>query len=236
MHPARTVREGGVSNPGRRDNYLGVRSTPMYIPAAFAETDLNRLHDFIERNSFGLLVSQVDGLPFASHLPFLLDRTAGPHGTLVGHTARANSQWREAAGQTALAVFSGPHAYVSPTWYEAEQVVPTWNYTAVHAYGRVEVVEDKGALLDIVRRSVRVYERAMPRPWSFDPASTFVERLLAQIVGFRIEVEKIEGKFKLNQNHPAERRRKVVRALQQRGDENALAVAVMMQAALPSAD
>jgi transcriptional regulator len=205
----------------------------MYIPAAFAETDLKRLHDFIEQNSFGLLVSQVDGQPFASHLPFLLDRSAGPHGTLVCHLARANPQWREAAGQTALAIFSGPHAYVSPTWYEAEMVVPTWNYTAVHAYGRVEVVEDKGALLEIVREMVRVYERAMPRPWSFDPASTFVERLLAQIVGVRIEVEKIEGKFKLNQNHPAERRQNVVRALQQRGDENAQAVAAMMRAMLP---
>lgn len=208
----------------------------MYIPAAFAETEVNRLHDFIEQHSFGLLVSQVEGLPFASHLPFLLDRTAGPHGTLVGHLARANSQWREAGGQTVLAVFSGPHAYISPTWYEAEQVVPTWNYVAVHAYGRVEVVEDEGALLEIVRGMVQVYERAMPRPWSFDPASTFVERLLAQIVGLRIEVEKIEGKFKLNQNHPAERRQKVVRALQQRGDENALAVAAMMRAALPSED
>jgi transcriptional regulator len=204
----------------------------MYIPAAFAETDLNRLHDFIEQHSFGLLVSQVDGLPFTTHLPFLLDRTAGPHGTLICHVARANPQWREAAGQVALAVFSGPHAYVSPTWYEAEQVVPTWNYTAVHAYGRVEVIQDKAALLEIVQKSVRVYERAMPRPWSFDPASTFVERLLAQIVGFRIEVEKIEGKFKLNQNHPAERRQKVVRALAERGDENAQAIAAMMQAML----
>jgi transcriptional regulator len=205
----------------------------MYLPAAFAEADLTRLHDFIEQYSFGVLVSQVDGPPFATHLPFLLDRAAGPHGTLVGHMARANPQWRDAAGQTALAIFSGPHAYVSPTWYEAENVVPTWNYAAVHAYGRVEVVEDKGALLEIVQRSVRVYEQAMPRPWSFDPASTFVERLLTQIVGFRIEVERIEGKFKLNQNHPAERRRKVVRALQQRGGDDARAVAALMRAMLP---
>src|SRR5262245_53478259 len=194
MHPARTVSAGGVSNPGRRQDDLGARSTPMYLPAAFAEADLTRLHDFIEQHSFGVLVSQVDGQPFATHLPFLLDRTAGPHGTLVGHMARANPQWRDAGGQTALAIFTGPHAYVSPTWYEAEQVVPTWNYTVVHAYGRVEVVEDRGALLEIVQGSVRVYERAMPRPWSFDPTSAFVERLLAQIVGFRIEVEKVEGK------------------------------------------
>jgi transcriptional regulator len=205
----------------------------MYIPTAFAEPDLTRLHDFIEQNSFGVLVSQVDGVPFATHVPFLLQRTTGPHGTLVGHLARANPQWHEAGGQTALAIFSGPHTYVSPTWYEAEQVVPTWNYTAVHAYGRVQVIEDERALLDIVRDMLRVYEQAMPRPWSFDPSSTFAKRMLAQIVGFRIGIEKIEGKWKLNQNHPVERRKKVVRALQQRGGDDALAVAAMMQAMLP---
>src|SRR5436309_15160351 len=147
----------------------------MYIPAAFAETDLTRLHDFIGQNSFGLLVTQVEGLPFATHLPFLLERPAGPHGTLVGHVARANSQWREAAGQTALAIFSGPHAYVSPTWYEAEQVVPTWNYAAVHVYGRVQIIQDESALLGIVQEMVRVYEQAMPRPWSFE-STMFVKR------------------------------------------------------------
>lgn len=206
----------------------------MYIPAAFVEPDLSRLHDFIEQNSFAVLVSQVDGAPFASHLPILLDRAAGPRGALVGHMAKANPQWREAAGQTALVVFSGPHAYISPAWYEAEPVVPTWNYTAVHAYGRVQTIEDGATLLEIVRRSVQVYERGMPRPWSFDPSSTFVERLLGQIVGFRIEVEKIEGKWKLNQNHPVERRQKVIRALRERDDENAQAIAAMMEATLPS--
>jgi transcriptional regulator len=204
----------------------------MYIPTAFAEPDLTRLHDFIEQNSFGVLVSQLDGLPFATHLPFLLDRTTGRQGTLVGHLARANPQWRNVAGQTALAIFSGPHTYISPTWYEAEQVVPTWNYTAVHAYGRVQVVEAKEALLEIVREMVRVYEQAMPRPWSFDNSRAFVERLLAQIVGFRLEIEKIEGKWKLNQNHPVERREKVVRALQERDDDNAQAIAALMQAML----
>jgi transcriptional regulator len=206
----------------------------MYIPAAFAEHDLTRLHDFIEQYSFGLLVSQAGGLPFATHLPFLLQRTDGSHGTLFGHMARANPQWREAAGQTVLTIFSGPHAYISPTWYEAEQVVPTWNYTAVHAYGRVQVIEDEGALLDIVRDTVRHHEQARPSPWSFDPSTPFMERSLRQIVGFRIEIEKIEGKWKLNQNHSAERRKKVVRALRERGDENAQAIAAMMQAMLPT--
>jgi transcriptional regulator len=208
----------------------------MYVPTVFAETDLRRLHDFIEQHSFGLLASQVDGLPFVSHLPFLLERTTGPHGTLVGHMARANAQWQQASGQTVLTIFSGPHAYISPTWYEAEQVVPTWNYTAVHAYGRFEVIEDKGVLLDVVQEFVRVYEQAMPRPWSFDGSGTFVDRLLGQIVGFRIEISKIEGKWKLNQNHPAERRRKVVRALRERDSENAQAMADMMRGMLPAED
>ena len=109
----------------------------MYIPAAFVESDPTALHGFIEQHSFGLLVSQLDGQPFASHLPFLLDRAAGTQGTLIGHMARANPQWRQSDGQTALVIFSGPHAYISPTWYEADQVVPTWNYAAVHAYGKM---------------------------------------------------------------------------------------------------
>ena len=138
----------------------------MYIPTSFAVTDQTKLHDFIEQNSFGLLVSQVDGLPFASHLPLLLERQTGPHGCLIGHMARANPQWKHAGGQTALAIFSGPHAYISPTWYESEQVVPTWNYVAVHVYGPVQVIDDRHALRDIVEKTVQVYERAMPRPWS----------------------------------------------------------------------
>jgi transcriptional regulator len=136
----------------------------MYIPATFAETDLTKLHDFIEQHSFGLLVSQVDSLPFASHLPFLLERTTGPHGTLICHVARANPQWQEASGQTGLAIFSGSHAYISPTWYEAEQVVPTWNYVAVHAYGRVQTIEDVNVLVEIVQKMVDVYEQSMPHP------------------------------------------------------------------------
>ena len=201
----------------------------MYVPPHFAVSDPARLHEFIERYSFGLLVSQVDGVPFASHLPFLLDRTAGPHGTLLGHVARSNPHWRELSGQTALAVFSGPHAYVSPTWYEAENVVPTWNYVAVHAYGRATVIEDRAALFDIVQRSVAAYEAAMPRPWPADGSSAFVGRQLGAIVGFRIEIERLEGKWKLNQNHPVERRKKVADILGGQSGDDARAVAAMMR-------
>jgi transcriptional regulator len=204
----------------------------MYVPPHFAESDTTRLHDLIEQYSFGLLVSQVSDEPFATHLPFLLERSTGPHGTLVGHMARANPHWRALAGQTALVVFSGPHAYISPTWYEAENVVPTWNYVAVHAYGRVALVEDRDGLRDIVNRSVTVYESSLPRPWTLDGSSDVVDRLLPHIVGFRIGVTRLEGKWKLNQNHPTERREKVVRALRERGGDDVLSVAELMAEAL----
>jgi transcriptional regulator len=204
----------------------------VFVPPVFAETDLSRLHQFITQNSFGMIVSQVDGLPFATHIPFLLRQTEGQYGTLVGHVARANPQWRQFAGQTAMVVFTGPHVYVSPTWYEAQHVVPTWNYTAVHAYGRVEVIDGGEPLLDILRDTVQVYEQGMPQPWTFESEGTFAERMMGQIVGFRMEIEKIEGKFKLSQNHPVERRHKVIRVLEQQSDENSLAVAELMRARL----
>jgi len=200
----------------------------MYIPSAFAESDLSKLHEFIERNSFGLPVSQVDGEPFASHLPILLDRHAGSHGTLIGHMARANPQWHHAQGQTVLAIFSGPHAYISPTWYEAENVVPTWNYVAVHAYGTMQAIEEPAALLKIVSYFVTVYEASMPQPWTLGDPTEFLDRLVRQIVGFRIEITKIEGKWKLNQNQPAERREKVIQVLQNRPDDDSQQIAAMM--------
>jgi transcriptional regulator len=206
----------------------------MYVPPHFAVTDRATLHGFIERHSFGLLVSQVAGAPFITHLPFLLDRDVGPHGTLVGHMARANPHWKELAAHPVCAVFSGPHAYISPSWYESENVVPTWNYTAVHATGRAVLVEAKSELLDIVRRSVAVYEAPMPKPWVLDTSGSFVDRMLAQIVGFRIEIEVLEGKWKLNQNHPVERREKVIRALEGGGGADAVAVAELMRATLAS--
>ncbi|MDY3554533.1 FMN-binding negative transcriptional regulator [Gemmata sp. JC717] len=201
----------------------------MYTPPHFAEDDRDALHDLIERYSFGLLVSRVAGEPFATHLPFLLDRTAGPHGTLVGHMARANPHWHDLTAEPVLAVFSGPHAYISPAWYETEHAVPTWNYVAVHATGRAALVEDHTELLDIVRRSVSYYEAARPNPWALNESGPFVERLLPQIVGFRIEIERLEGKKKLSQNHPRERREKVIQALELDGSADGAAVAALMR-------
>ncbi len=139
----------------------------MYIPAAFNETDPEKLFDTIEQYSFGMLVSQADGVPLVSHLPILLDRTHAPHGCLIGHLARANPQWEQAEGQAALAVFSGPHAYISPSWYQSENVVPTWNYVAVHAYGTFRAIHDRDALLEIVGQYVSIFSRVRsPLPGS----------------------------------------------------------------------
>jgi transcriptional regulator len=206
----------------------------MYVPSAFAETDRTKLHQFIRENSFGMVVSQVDGLPFATHLPFLLRPTEGEHGTLLGHFARANPQWSQLPGQLALIVFTGPHVYISPTWYEANNTVPTWNYTAVHAYGQIEIIDSGEPLRGLLKQTVQLYEQTMPRPWVFDETGTFAARLLDQIVGFRMVIDRIEGKFKLNQNHPEERRRRVVRTLEGRGDENARGIARLMRDTLPA--
>jgi transcriptional regulator len=199
----------------------------MYIPTAFDETGTAELHAFMRRHSFATLVtSGEDGL-VAGHLPLLLDAGAGTHGLLQGHMARANPQWRGVRGE-ALAVFSGPHAYVSPSWYEAAGTVPTWNYVAVHAYGTFHVVVGRDELLDILRRSVLAYESPRPEPWAFDESGPHVERLLKAIVGFRIGVTRLEGKWKLSQNHPEERRRKVIRALAARPDPDSQAIAELM--------
>jgi transcriptional regulator len=147
--------------------------------------------------------------------------------------ARANPQWRAAEGQEVLAIFSGPHVYVTPTWYDAVEVVPTWNYIAVHVYGRLTLIQDPPTLLDIVRSTVQLYEATFPKPWVLDAPVDFVEKLLRQIIGFRIEVSRIEGKWKLSQNHPVERRQRVIRELNNRDDENSQTIAAEMQRMLP---
>ena len=128
-------------------------------------------------------------------------------------------------------MFSGPHAYISPTWYETPNTVPTWNYVAVHAYGTLKVVEDKTELSRILELMVEKYEGHRPQPWPFDGGAGFHQKLLDAIVGFEIAITRLEGKWKLNQNHPAERRQRVVAALTAAGGENNEAVARLMEQA-----
>lgn len=201
----------------------------MFIPTAFAELDQSKLHDFIRSHSFGLLVSTHKEEPFATHLPFLLEPDKSSHGRLIGHMARANPHWQGLDGQQVLVVFSGPHAYISPSWYEAENVVPTWNYIAVHAYGIFRSVEDPDILSRILTATVETYERRMPNPWSIDSDTDFFQKLARSVVGFCVEIARLEGKWKLNQNHPEERRQKVAHALEMSTDPEAKEIARLMR-------
>jgi transcriptional regulator len=181
----------------------------MYIPTAFRADDRAALYDLIERHGFGTLVSVVDGEPFATHLPFVLDRSRG---VLLGHVARANPHARALAGAAALAIFQGPHAYVSPSWYATAPVVPTWNYAAAHVYGTASLL-DEPRLVELLQRLVRQYEAGRERPWAMDLPADYMAKMVRAVVGFEVPLTRVEGKFKLSQNRPAEDRAGVIRAL-----------------------
>jgi transcriptional regulator len=200
----------------------------MYIPLAFAETDQTKLFDFIESHSFGLLISAGQSPLCATHVPLLVERDAGPRGRLVGHLAKANPHWRQLADQEVLVVFSGAHAYISPTWYQADNVVPTWNYVAVHAYGKCSLVEDQPGVTRIIQDSVKRYERSMPRPWTIDSSTPFFERLATMVVGIRIDLDRLEGKWKLGQNHSASVRQNVAESLAKQATDDSREIARLM--------
>ena len=199
----------------------------MYVPTSFREHDEQTLADFIARHSFAILLGRVEGVSFATHMPFLHDREQG---LLVGHLARANPQWRDLAAAEALVVFQGPHAYISPTYYAADFAVPTWNYAAVHVYGAVRVVEEEARLAAIVEQLTERYEGGRSQPWRVDWNDERFGKMLAAIVGIEVEIAKIEGKFKLNQNRPEEDQLGVVAALQDSADEQERALAALMAA------
>ncbi|PZP25537.1 FMN-binding negative transcriptional regulator [Pseudomonas kuykendallii] len=181
----------------------------MYLPAAFRQDDLSELHRLIADSRLATLVSHgADGLQ-ASHLPLLLVPEEGEFGTLYGHVARANPHGRVLAeGGSALAVFSGPDAYVSPSWYPAKaehgKVVPTWNYIAVHAQGRAEVFDEPARLLDLLGRLSDRHEAGRAQPWALgDAPRDYIDAMLRAIVGFALPIEHLEGKWKLGQNRSA---------------------------------
>jgi transcriptional regulator len=203
----------------------------MYVPAPFDASDPGWCHALIRSESFGILVGTgEDGVPFATHLPFLLDAARGPKGTLLGHVARANPQWRAfAGGRPALAVFLGPHAYVSPSAYEVHPSVPTWNYVAVHAYGVPRVVDDDPGVRAFLAALVREFEPAGPEAWSIETLpEDYLAKMMRGIVVFQLPIDRLEGKAKLSQNRGATDRAGVRRALATRGDHLAGAVAALM--------
>lgn len=191
----------------------------MYIPEPFHVDDLETLHDFMERHRFATLVTNVDGVPFATHLPLILDRARSRFGTLVGHVAKENPHWEalEADGES-LAIFHGPHAYISPAWYNGNAAaVPTWNYAVVHAYGTSLPLTDPQQLNALLERMVEVHESGFDQPWRNDLPVELREQLTRRIVGFELELTRLEGKFKLGQNRSEEDQRGVLRGLRRSG-------------------
>ena len=174
------------------------------------------LHDLIRQFSFATLTTVQENVPFASHLPFLLDAERGPHGTLLAHLARANPQWRDFdATSEALVIFQGPHAYISPSWYETHPSVPTWNYAVVHAYGVPRVVEDHATLRHILETLVDTHEAAFAQPWRMDLPHDYLDKMMRAVVGFEIEITRLEGKLKLSQNRSENDQYHVAEALGQ---------------------
>jgi transcriptional regulator len=212
----------------------------MYVPKPFAfpEGAVSELHDLIEDQVFGILAAPGNGSSDpesglqAVHMPFVLDRLVGRYGALAGHVARANPVWTTfAPGRELLVIFQGPHCYVSPDWYATPGLVPTWNYLAVHCYGSPRILGGEDAVIGHLRRlSALAEERLLPkRPWTLERVErTRLAALLPQIVAFEIEITRIEGKRKLNQNRRAADRAGVIHALEgsSRGDDLAIAEAM----------
>ncbi len=183
----------------------------MYLPEAFAVDNAAALRAMIAAVGLATFVTATAEGPLATPLPLLLAADEGPHGTLYGHLARANPQWRMPMLGEALAIFAGADAYISPSWYAAKRVhgkvVPTWNYERVEAYGPVEFFTDSARLLAVVTALTDHHERALPHPWAVaDAPADFIAGLLAGIVGIRMRISRLAGKRKLSQNRdPADR-------------------------------
>lgn len=195
----------------------------MYIPPAFRETDLPFIHETMRAAGLANLVTATADGMVCTPLPLFLNADEGDMGTLYGHVAKANPQWREAPMGEALAIFMGPDAYVTPSWYEGKsrdgKVVPTWNYVTVNAYGPVEFFDDAERLLDVVTRLTDLHEASRPRPWAVsDAPSDFIQAQLRGIVGVRLPITRIDAKRKMSQNRNVEDRANVKEGLSRSGD------------------
>jgi transcriptional regulator len=207
----------------------------MYTPKAFEVTDLPKLHAAMKQSGLATLVTSGASGLIATHLPLLLDESRGPLGTLRGHISRANLQWKEAdPGAEALVIFQGLDTYVTPKWYPAKQetgrVVPTWNYAAIHAYGRIHFFEDSEPLRAIVTELTELHEASFPAPWQVsDAPANYIDAQLKAIVGFEFSIDRLEGKEKFNQNRSAEDRQGVIAGLRGLDDPRKTQVAELME-------
>lgn len=202
----------------------------MYIPNANRVEDSEQLLAFMKAHSFATMVSQVDGEPFATHLPILI-RQEGEQIWLSSHLAKANPHWKVLQDSTVLIIFQGPHAYISPSLYEKQESVPTWNYIAVHAYGRPEVVEaeqDPARVEQMLRSMIRTYEKRYERQWD-QLSDKYRQGMLRGVVGFEMQVTRLEGKYKISQNRSEIDRQTVREALSSNSDPAIAAIGQAME-------
>jgi len=181
----------------------------MYIPQHFEVTNREEIFAFIKANVFGQLISTVEGRLFSSHIPFSL----GSNGqSLICHVAKRNPQWEGIEGQEVLVTFQGPHDYISPSWYNSPGV-PTWNYQAVHVYGKPKLVTEKEKLRSIINELTKIHESSLKQPWGPE----YKDSLLDIIIGIEIKITDIQCKYKLSQNRPEKDQLQVIKELKNRG-------------------
>jgi transcriptional regulator len=200
----------------------------VYIPEFNRQEDRATILAFLQANPFAILVSNVDGIPFATHLPLLIDDDDDQI-VIQGHMARANAHWKSMKeGEESLIIFHGPHAYISPSLYELRESVPTWNYAAVHVYGEPTLFTDEESLRATLHRMIDTFESSYMAQWS-ELSEQYQSRMMKHIVGFNIKVKRLEGKFKLSQNRTKGEQARVIQSLNQSKDSNISGVAQLMQ-------
>ncbi len=198
----------------------------MYTPKDFRNGDEAVVKDFIRKNSFGILVSQSDGKLWATHIPMIL---SGDDKKLSGHVAKGNKQWKDFKnGSEVMAIFSGPHSYISSSWYDHENV-PTWNYIACHVYGNIRIIEGD-ELYQSLKVLVDKYEKNSAQPIAVEKFTpSFLKHELQGIVGFEIEITKMESSFKLSQNRDDKNHEAIISHLEKNKDENSREIALAMK-------
>lgn len=188
----------------------------MYIPTHYKQNDKDEIRQFMQRFSFGTIITAVNGLPVATHLPFLIE-ASGDDIKLLSHFARANKQWQDITQQPVLVIFSEPHAYISPTHYEHVQNVPTWNYMAVHAYGTAQLWSEPSKVHHLLEQTINTYEPGYLAQWKSLPES-YHEKMIKGIVAFEINVTELQAKEKLSQNKKETERACIADALMSGGN------------------
>lgn len=203
----------------------------VYVPRPFAPRESDQVARLVAEHPFATLVTSGGAEAQVTHLPLQFAAGDGPQGALVGHMARANPHWQHFADGPSVAIFHGPHAYVSPSWYgDPATAVPTWNYCVAHLHGSVELMDEEGDKRALLQDMIRRYEGTRAQPWRLQLEGRPLEALLAAIVGFRLRIQRIDAKFKLSQNRSADDRERVIAALRTEGYAEAEATAVWMDA------